>query len=93
MSALYTSNSWFGRIVEGMTTNITGDIFLTYLLLIVILATAMIALWKIDFQWVAVSLVGIFLTLLAYSGDWLPFFGTLAILLAILVARYFIGDS
>lgn len=91
--ALYDPNSWLGQIIEGMTTGITGDLFLTFLILFIVLAVMMLALWKLDFQLVALSLTGIILTMLAYSGEWLVFGGILFMILAILVARYFTGDN
>lgn len=90
--SLYEPTSWLGAVITGMN-NLTGDPFLTYIILFIILATMMLLLFKIEFQWVTISLSGIILTLLAYSGDWLPFFGLLAILFGIMIARYFIGGD
>lgn len=92
MSALYEPSGWLGTLIEGMTTNITGDTYLTYLLLIIILATMMLALFKIPFEITALSLMSVFLVLLAYSSEWLPFFGLLAILFAFMIARYWFSD-
>lgn len=91
--ALYEPTSWLGLIIEGMTQNITGNVYLTYIFLMVIFVVMLVALFKIEFQWVLLSVTGIVLTLLAYSAEWLPFFGMLTFLVAVLIARHFIGGD
>lgn len=89
---LYTPSSWLGDVIAGMTTNITGDVYMTYFFLLIIFALILISLFKLEFEWVAISLSGIIIVLLAYSSEWLALGGLVAIFFAVLVARNWITN-
>lgn len=87
--ALYVPGGFVGQIIEGLNA-ITGSAFLSYFIIFIILVAVFTLLFKVPLTWVVIGCTGMVLTLLAYSNEWLVFFGVLAFMLAAIIARNWI---
>ena len=89
---LYDTNGWLGNLINLLTVNVTGDQTVSILVLVIIFALLLLTVYRIGIMWTVTLLSIPALVLLAYSGEWLAFFGVLAIFISIWVARNWITN-
>lgn len=86
----YNETGLLGQVIDGMTVNVTGSIFLT-LLGLVILLVLFAVIFRIPIEFTAIFLMPLFFVLMAYrSADFYPIGGVFLIYLGILFAKNFI---
>lgn len=88
MTTFFNSSDTFGQVLLYMTTDITGSLFISLLLIMVIMIAFALAL-RIPVEFTAILLIPLFLTLMAFSSDFLAIGGILLIYLGILTAKNF----
>jgi hypothetical protein len=91
MTALYNSTNGFGITTQFLTTYVTGNIYLTFLIYVVILTAFLVSL-RLDVEWIGVLMFVIFLSLSAYLGDWFTFTGILVLFFTALVTKKLAGS-
>lgn len=80
-------------IITGLTNDVTGSLFLTYLMIIFLLVVFAIAL-RIPIEYTVIVVFPVMGVILAYNGDFLGITGAFAIYLAIIIAKnFFISRS
>lgn len=85
----YNSSSEIGLLIDGATYNITGDMFLT-LLALMMLFLAFFLMFRIPLIYTAVLILPLMLVMMAYTSQFLAIGGLLLIYLAILIGNYWI---
>lgn len=76
-------------VIEALTNNITGDVFLSlFAIIVVVLALAMAA--RIPIEWTGLVVYPVILALVAITNDFLPVLGILIFYTSILLAKNFI---
>lgn len=75
-------------VLSGITTNITGDQFTTYLFVMLFIIMLAIA-FRIPIEFTAIIIFPLFVVLAAYTTDYLSIFGVLLIYLGILIGKNF----
>jgi len=77
-----------GIIINQITLDSTGSLFLTYLFIVmIIILIAMV--FRIPIEFTAIFIMPLLLSLMAYYGDFWTFGGIILIYLAILFAKNF----
>lgn len=78
-----------GQAVGLITTNVTGSIYLTLFLLLIIFI-AILAAFRVSIEWIAVIILPFVLAGWAYTADFQTFGGLTLILLAVVFIKKFI---
>jgi hypothetical protein len=87
MAFVNVSNS-FGFVLVEMTTNLTGNLFLSLLLILFFLIVLSLAL-KIPVEYSAILILPVMFVLISYSSDFLAIGGSILIFLGIIFAKNF----
>lgn len=85
MAVLYNNTGMWGDVIGGLT-NITGSLFLT-LLVMLILLFVFCMMFRIPVEATAILVVPVCIVMMAFSGALIPVGGLLLIYLAILFAK------
>ena len=86
MSVIYNSTGIFGQVIEGLTVDITGSLFMSLLMLTILLVAILLA-FRVPLEFQAVLIAPLLFTLMAYSQEVLAIGGVLAIFMGIIFAR------
>ena len=86
MSVIYNSTGIFGQVIEGLTVDITGSLFMSLLMLTILLVAILLA-FRVPLEFQAVLIAPLLFTLMAYSQEFLAIGGVLAIFMGIIFAR------
>lgn len=86
---LYDETGTMGIIINSMTSDVTGSLFVT-LLLIVIFVMAIAFMFRIPVEWTIIFVVPLLIVIMAYSSDFLAVSGVLLIYLGILIGKNWI---
>jgi hypothetical protein len=78
-----------GVILEAMTTNVTGSVFLT-LLAVVIVVMALAFAARIPIEWTALIIYPVILATATVTDEFLPVLGVLIFYSAVLLSKNFI---
>ena len=89
MVMFYNSSGSFGIILNSFTYNVTGDLFLT-LLCIVLLILAFCLMFRIPIEFSAIIVLPLLLTLMAFSSQFLAIGGLTLLYIGVLVAKNFL---
>ena len=84
----YNASQAIGQIVEGITTNMTGGLFLT-LLTIVLFLIALCLMFRIPIEFTAIIILPLLLTITAHTTEFLSITGVMLIYLGILFGKMF----
>lgn len=79
----------FGIILDSISYNITGDLFLT-LLLITLLLLALCLMFRIPLEYSAIILLPLFIVSMAFTSQFLTIGGLTLLYIGVLVAKNFI---
>lgn len=85
MADLYNSTGTLGIILDAVTNNVTGSLFLT-LLLIVTMFIVILFVLRVPFQFQPVLLLPFLIYLMAFTGEFLAIGGIALILLGVWAA-------
>lgn len=85
MADLYNTTGTLGVILDAITNNITGSLFLT-LFLLVVMFVLLLFVMRVPFQFQPVLLLPFLLTLMAFTGEFMLIGGLALILLGIWAA-------
>lgn len=83
---IYTETGLIGLVIQGLTQNVTGSLFLT-LLMIVTMFVLIMLLFRIPVEFQAVIIAPMLFTLMAYTREFLAIGGVILIFMAIVFAR------
>lgn len=90
MSELINATSTLYAVVQGMTTDITGNIVLTFLFFLLLTISFSVAL-RIPMEWGIIFTIPLAIALMAFNGAFLAVGGALLLLIALIIAKnYFI---
>lgn len=85
MVAINTTNE-MAVVLEYLTYNVTGDMFLSLLFFMLIVMGLALA-FRIPIEWTAVIIFPLLLGLLAVTGQFLPVIGGFIFFIAVLIAK------
>jgi hypothetical protein len=85
----YNSSGSFGIILDAFTYNVTGDLFLT-LLCLVIGILAFCLMFRIPIEFSAIIILPLLLTIMAFTSEFLAIGGLTLVYIAILLAKNFL---
>lgn len=85
MVSLFNETGTIGIIINAITVNVTGNLFFTMLVIIMFLFVILTAA-RVPFQMQPILLLPFFLTLMAFTGEFLAIGGAILILLGIWAA-------
>lgn len=85
----YNSSSEIGLLIDGATFNITGDLFLTLLALLIVVL-AFFLMFRIPMIYSAVLILPLMIVMMAYTSQFLAIGGLFLIYLAILIGNYWL---
>lgn len=85
MAAINTTNE-MAVVLEYLTYNVTGDMFLSLLFFMLIVMGLALA-FRIPIEWTAVIIFPLLLGLLAVTGQFLPVIGGFIFFIAVLIAK------
>lgn len=89
---LNTSNE-LAVVIEYLTYNVTGDLFLSLLCFMLVLMGLALA-FRIPVEWTAVLIFPLLLGLLAITGQFLPVLGGFVFFLAVIIGKnWFYGGA
>lgn len=91
MSALYDPTSGFGITTAFLTNYVTGNIYLTMLVYVILLVAYLISI-GLDREWIAILLSVVLLALASYLGDWFSFFAIIILFFAAIVTKRLVGN-
>lgn len=75
----YNETGVIGQVMAGMTTNITGSLFVT-LLVLVTLTMVVLLLFRVPLEWQAVIVTPFLIALMAYTGEFIAIGGVILII-------------
>lgn len=78
-----------GEVMVGLTNNVTGSLFLT-LVLILVIFVIIGSLFRVPIEWQAVYLYPLMIAFMAYSGEFLAIGGVMAMFLGVILAKQFL---
>jgi hypothetical protein len=83
---IYNDAGLIGMVLEGLTRDITGSLFFTFLLIVTFMVVIMLA-FRIPIEFQALIIAPLLFTLMAFYQEWLAIGGVLAIFMGVLFAR------
>lgn len=82
----YNESDSVGIIIHGLTNNVTGSLFLT-LLVIIIMLMVVAFMFRLPIETTSVLIIPLLIVVVAYSGEFLQVGGVFLIYMGILIAR------
>jgi lipopolysaccharide export LptBFGC system permease protein LptF len=89
LTMLYNQSGSFGMILDAFTYNITGDLFLT-LLCIVLIIIAFCLMFRIPIEYSIIIILPLLLVCMAFTSQFLAIGGVALIYIAVLLAKNFL---
>lgn len=80
-----TSNE-IGTIIEYLTYNVTGDLFISLVCFMLVVMGLALA-FRIPIEWTAVLIFPFLLAMVAMTGQFLPILGCFILFMAVLIAK------
>ena len=77
-----------GQVILGITANVTGNLFLTMLLILIVFLLVGFA-FRAPMEWQAVYLLPLFIAFMAYSAEFLAVGGVVLMFLGAILAKNF----
>jgi hypothetical protein len=86
MANIYNETGIIGVVIEGLTTDVTGSLFLTLLMLTTMIVIVML-MFRIPVEYHALIIAPLMLTLMAYTQEFMAIGGIMLIIMAIVFAK------
>lgn len=83
---IYNETGFIGIVLQGMTTDITGSLFMTLFVIVTLIVVVML-MFKIPLEFQAVVISPFLIALMAYTQEFLAVGGVTLIFLAVVFAR------
>lgn len=90
--SFYDNAGWFGQATQGITNNITGDIYVTFILYLILFVFLGLAIWKLPAEWLFLLCFSVVVVFMAYMSEWVFIGGVLLFFLSIMLIRNWITD-
>lgn len=85
----YNQTQIIGQIINGVTTHMTGGLFLT-LLTVVLFIIALCLMFRIPIEFTAIIILPLILTITAYTSEFMSVLGVLLIYMGIIFGKMFL---